>query len=120
SEIVKQKLPVVVVTDKNDAEYILAGSFRKGDGKWNHTAFGITDSNKGGVQLIRVRDKRLVWAGEAGDRSLFLGGWSRGGQSKVADRVVNRMKKDLFTPRLAKADRKHRGNLSAKAETPRR
>jgi hypothetical protein len=120
AEIVEKKLPVVVVTDRNNADYILAGSFRKGDGKWNHTAFGITDSNKGGIQLIRVRDKTVVWAGEAGDRSMFLGGWSRGGQSKVADRVVNKMKKDLFTPRLAKADRKHRDKSSAKTDTARR
>jgi hypothetical protein len=39
----------------------------------------------------------LVWAGGAGDRSLFLGGWSWGGQSKVADRIINKMKKDLFS-----------------------
>jgi hypothetical protein len=97
AEIVKKKLPLVVVTDKDKAEYILAGSFKKGDGKWNHTAFGVTDKNEGGVRLISVKDKRLVWAGEAGDRSLFLGGWNRGGQSKVADRIVNKMKKDLFS-----------------------
>ena len=97
SEIVKKKLPVVVVTDKTKADYILAGSFLKGEGKWNRTALGITDKNQGSVQLLNVKDKTLVWAGAAGDRSMILGGWSRGGQSTVADRIVNKMKKDLFS-----------------------
>jgi len=96
AEIVKKKLPVVVVTEKEKAEYILAGSFIKGDGKWYRTVFGVTDKNEGGVQLLNVKDKTLVWAGGAGDRSLFLGVWSQGGQSKVADRIVNKMRKDLF------------------------
>ena len=99
AEIVKKKLPVVVVTDKKKADYILAGSFLKGDGKWYHTALGVTDQNEGSVQLVNVKNKTLVWAGGAGDRSLFLGGWNRGGQSKVADRIVNKMRKDLFLHR---------------------
>jgi hypothetical protein len=49
------------------------------------------DKNEGSVQLIRVKEQTMVWAGEAGDRSLF---W--GGQRKVADRIVNKMNKDLF------------------------
>src|SRR5262245_53616492 len=85
AEIVKKKLPVVVVTERKIAEYILAGSFIKGDGKWNRTALGVMDKNQGSVQLINVKDKTLVWAGAAGDRSMFLGGWNRGGPSKVAD-----------------------------------
>src|SRR5262245_56315092 len=46
AEIVKKKLPVVIVTDRKDADYILAGSFIKGDGKWNRTALGVTDKNQ--------------------------------------------------------------------------
>jgi hypothetical protein len=114
AEIVKKKLPVVVVTEKTKADYILAGGFIKGDDKWYHTAFGVTDKNEGNVQLLNVRDRTLVWAGGAGDRSLFLGGWSRGGQRKVADRIVNKMKKDLFSHRAPNAGRTQRNNLSTK------
>jgi len=64
-----------------------------------------------------VKDKTLVWAGGAGDRSLFLGGWSRGGQSKVASRIVNKMKKDLFSHRRTNADHTQRNNLSTKGNT---
>ncbi len=117
AEIVKKKLPVIVVTEKKRAEYILAGSFIKGDDKWYHTAFGVTDKNQGSIQLLNVKNKTLVWAGEAGDRSLFLGGWSRGGQSKVADRIVNKMKKDLFSHRRTNSDLTQRKNRSTKGNT---
>ena len=96
AEIVKKKLPVVVVTEEKDAEFILTGASIKGDDKWYHTVFGGKDKNEGSVQLISVKDKTMVWAGEAGDRSIWWGSWSRGGQRKVADRIVNKMKKDLF------------------------
>jgi len=96
AEIVKKKLPVVVVMEEKEADYILAGASIKGDDKWYHTVFGGKDKNEGSVQLISVKEKKLVWAGEAGDRSLWWGNLKRGGQRKVADRIVNKMKNDLF------------------------
>jgi hypothetical protein len=114
TEIVKKKLPLVVVTEKKKADYILAGSFIKSDEKWHHTAFGVTDQNEGSVRLINVKNNTLVWAAGAGDRSLFLGGWSRGGQSKVAGRIVNKMKKELFSPRRTNAGNTKRSNSDKK------
>jgi hypothetical protein len=96
AEIIKKRLPVVVVTEEADAEFILTGASIKGDDKWYHTVFGGKDKNEGSVQLISVNDKTLVWAGEAGDRSLWWGSLRRGGQRKVADRIVGKMKNQLF------------------------
>jgi hypothetical protein len=102
AEIVKKKLPVVIVMERKNADYILAGSFIKGD----------DNKNQGSVQLLNVKDKTLVWAGEANDRSMFWGGWSRGAQSKVADRILNKMKNDLFSFQRTDADHIQRNNLS--------
>ena len=96
SEIIKKKLPITVVTDEKDAEYVLAGASIKADDKWYHTVFGGKDKNEGNVKLLSVKDKSMVWAGEAGDRSLLWAGLRRGGQRKVADRIVSQMRKDLF------------------------
>jgi len=96
TEILKQKLPVTIVTEDKDDEYVLTGASIKGDDKWYHTVFNGKDKNEGNVQLMSVKDKALVWAGEAGDRSLMWGSLKRGGQRKVADRIVSKMKKDLF------------------------
>src|SRR5262249_9867014 len=94
AEILKQKLPVVVTTDENAADYILSGAAIKADDKWFNSVFGGKDKNEGNVKLMSVRDKAVVWAGEAGDRSLWWGSLKRGGQRKVADRLVSKMKDD--------------------------
>lgn len=96
AEIIKQKIPVTVITEDKDADYVLVGASLKADDKWYHTVFGGKDKNEGSVQLLSVKDKTLVWAGEAGDRSLWWGSLARGGQRKVADRIVKKMKSDLF------------------------
>lgn len=95
-EIIKKKLPVTIVTDEKGADYVLAGASIKADDRWYHTVFGGKDKNEGNVRLLSVKDKALVWAGEAGDRSVWFGGWKRGGERKVAERIVGNMKKQLF------------------------
>lgn len=96
AEIVKKKLPLTVVTEEKDADFILTGGSIRADDKWYHSIFGGKDKNEGNVQLISVKDKTMVWAGEAGDRSLWWGNIKRGGQRKVADRLVKKLKADLF------------------------
>jgi hypothetical protein len=96
SEIIKQKLAVTVVLDEKDADLVLAGASIKADDKWYHVVFGGKDKNEGNVRLLDIKSKKMVWAGEAGDRSLLYGGLRRGGERKVAERIVKQMKKDLF------------------------
>jgi hypothetical protein len=95
-EIIKQKLPLSVVIDEKDADFVLAGASIKADDRWYNVVFGGKDKNEGNVRLLNVKSKTMVWAGEAGDRSLWYGGWKRGGERKVAERIVRQMKKDLF------------------------
>ena len=97
TEIIKQKLPVTIVTEEGAAEFILTGGAVKADDKWFNSIFGGKDKNEGNVKLLSVKEKALVWAGEAGDRSLWFGSLKRGGERKVADRIVSQMKKDLFS-----------------------
>src|SRR6266699_4482430 len=78
AEVMKQKLPVIVVSDEKTADYILTGASLKADDKWYNTVFGGKDKNEGNVKLLSVKEKTLLWAGEAGDRSLMWGGFRRG------------------------------------------
>jgi len=96
SEVIKAHLPVKVTTEEKDAEYVLVGTSLKADDKWYHTVFGGKDKNEGNVRVLKVKDHEMVWAGEAGDRSLWWGSLKRGGQRKVAERIVKQLKKDLF------------------------
>jgi hypothetical protein len=93
SEIIKKKLPLIVVTEDKDADYILTGASLKADDRWYNTVFGGKDKNEGNVRLLDVKSKQMIWAGEAGDRSLWASGWRRGGERKIADRIVDQMKK---------------------------
>ncbi len=96
AEIIKEHLPVHIVLDDKDADLILVGQSLKEDDHWYNAVWGGKDKNEGNLRLIDVRSKSMVWAGEAGDRSLIYGQFKRGGERKVAERLVRQMKKDYF------------------------
>lgn len=103
AEILKRKLPLVVVTDERAADFIITGSTNKGVHKWYDTVFGSgyeRDRNQGNMRVIRVKDRTVVWAGEAGDRSLWWGALKKGGQRKVADRIVEKMNSQFIKKAL--------------------
>lgn len=94
AEILKRKLPLTVVAEERAADFIITGGTNKGVHKWYDTVFGSgyeRDRNQGNIRVIRVKDQTVVWAGEAGDRSLWWGALKKGGQRKVADRIVGKM-----------------------------
>ena len=99
AEIVKKRLPLKIVTEEAQADYILVGISLPEDNRWYNFAFGGKDKNEANVRLLNPKDKSLVWAGEAGDRSLWLAGLRRGGERKLADRIVQAMERDLFRGR---------------------
>lgn len=71
-EFIKKKLPLVIVTDEKDADYVLSGASMREDDKWYNIVFGGKDKNKGNVRLLDVKTKTMVWAGEAG-RQVAIG-----------------------------------------------
>jgi hypothetical protein len=97
SEILKQRVPMVIVAEEREADYIITVASIKADDKWYHTIFSGKDKNEGNVRLLSVKEKSLVWEGEAGDRSVGFGNLKPRAQRKVADRLIKKMKKDLFS-----------------------
>lgn len=96
TEIVKRKLPVSVVTDEDSADFIITGKVSKAGDKWYNSALGGKDQTEGSIRLVSVKDKQLVWVGEAGDKGVLWGSLSKSGQGKLAERLVAKLKKDLF------------------------
>ena len=96
AEILKQKVPVRVVTEETVADFIMSGISLKEDDHWYNVVFGGKDKNEGNIRILSPKTKEMIWAGEAGDRSLLLPFYRRGGERKVADRIVRTMMKDLF------------------------
>ena len=99
AEITKQfKGKVTVVLQKEDADAILTGASeeKKGTGAAITGRYlGLHDNATGSVSLVDKAEKNVLWAGEAGDRSLLFGVMKRGGQRKVADRIVGKLKEAL-------------------------
>jgi hypothetical protein len=74
---------LVIVLDKANADAIMRG-------------VGVNKSGvAASITLIDPNETVVLWASEAGDRSLMRGALARGGQRKVADRLVNNLKKAL-------------------------
>src|SRR5262249_42763839 len=87
---------VVVVLDEKDADGILTGvsEEEKGTGaKITGRYLGLHDVATGSLSLVDKERKVILWSDEAGDRSLFFGAIKRGGERKVADRLVSKLKK---------------------------
>jgi hypothetical protein len=99
AEFTKQlKGRVAVVLDAKDADAILTGvsEEEKGTGaKITGRYLGLHDVATGTVSLLDKEGKTLLWSEEAGDRSLMFGVLRRGGERKVADRLVGKLKKAL-------------------------
>ena len=89
---------VTVVLDQKDADAILTGvsEEEKGTGaKITGRYLGLHDVATGTVSRLDKEGKVLLWSEEAGDRSLMFGALRRGGERKVADRLVGKLRKAM-------------------------
>lgn len=95
AEIVKKKVPIEVVLNSEDAGYIMSGSLVIQEKRAWHEGWlsAEKDHNVANIMVIDPKEKRMIWASEAGDRSWWWGSLKRGGQRKTAERLVNNLKK---------------------------
>ena len=54
---------------------------------------GLHDTANSSISLVDKTGTSILWADQAGDRNLFFGALHSGGQRKVADRLVEKLKK---------------------------
>ncbi len=99
AEFFKQmKGKVSIVLDEKDADAILSGisEEKKGTGaQITGRYLGLHDNATGSLSMLDKERKAILWADEAGDRSLMFGVMKRGGERKVADRLVSKLKKAM-------------------------
>lgn len=103
AEFMKQmKGRITVVLEKNEADAVLTGVTEEKSGTGaviTGRYLGLHDNATGTVSLVDKDGKTLLWSDEAGDRSLLFGVMKRGGQRKVADRLVSKFKKSVNAAR---------------------
>lgn len=97
----RNKLPITVVLEEENADFVIAGASVKGPNKWSDTVFGVErDRTQGSFKLIRVADMSIVWAGTAGDKTVFFSMFRKGGHEKVAERIARKLKKEYFKKKI--------------------
>jgi hypothetical protein len=86
AEMQRQKLPIEVVLKQEDAQYVLTGLSQMTGSHWAEqvatSIFGGKDKYEAECKLVTTDGKSLIWAGEAGDRSLVFGALRRGGRAR--------------------------------------
>lgn len=99
AEITKKfKGAVVVVLDPSAADAVMVGTGEKRDGVGSAITgryLGLHDNSTGAISLVDREGTVVLWSSEAGDRSIWWGALKRGGARKVADRLINNLKKAM-------------------------
>lgn len=100
AEMVNKKVPLKIVLIREQAHYVMTGSAQDRKGSWHEGWLSPEkDHATGSVMIIDRTTNEMIWASEAGDRSLWWGALARGGQRKVASRLVEHLMKTLTPPR---------------------
>jgi hypothetical protein len=93
AEIMKKKVPVTIVLEEEAADFVMTGASSDRKNTWHEGWLSAQkDNSTGSVMIFEKATKSLIWAEEAGDRSLMWGAWARGGPRKVASRIADRLK----------------------------
>jgi hypothetical protein len=99
AEIFKQmRGRITVVLKKEDADGIITGINEEQKGtaaKVTGRYLGLHDTVNGTISLLDKTESNILWSDEAGDRNLFFGIAHRGGERKVADRLIGKLKKAM-------------------------
>ena len=105
AEIVKKfKGRLQLVNSKELADAILTGTgeHQEGTGAAITGRFlGLHDTASAAVMLLDKSEKHILWADEAGDRSIWWGALARGGPRKVASRLIKHLDKAIKEDRKA-------------------
>ena len=89
---------IEIVLEEKEADGIMTGvsEEKKGTGaEITGRYLGLHDNATGSLSLLDKQRKVILWADEAGDRSLMFGVMKRGGERKVAQRLVSKLKKAM-------------------------
>jgi hypothetical protein len=99
AEFFKQmKGSIQIVVEEKDADAILTGVSEEKTGTGAQITgryLGLHDNATGSLSMLDKDRKAILWADEAGDRSLLFGVVKRGGERKVAERLVSKLKKAM-------------------------
>lgn len=97
AELVNKKVPLEIVSEPEQADYVLVGSGTPEQARKWHQGWLTAEQDRttANIRIFERASRKLVFAGEAGDRSLWWGTMARAGQRKVASRLVSKINKHV-------------------------
>jgi hypothetical protein len=92
-----RQVPLNVVLKREDAHLVIAGESTATQVTAWHEGWLTKSKDKaeGNVMVFDRATKTLIMTAQAGDRSLLLGNFAKGGQRKVAERLVDKIKDNV-------------------------
>jgi hypothetical protein len=97
ASLLKKKAPIQLTLDQESADYLILAGNTKGDAGVLDVLVNIKrDTKQGSVRVISLKDKSIVFATSAGDKTFFASNLRKGGMGKVADRLADSLIKDFF------------------------
>jgi hypothetical protein len=94
----RRPMQIVILSKEEYAAYVLTSTSVGANDRWRSIVFDKNRKNDGNVVLIRVRDKKVVWAWGEGDPSAFWARAKDGLPLRLAEALVEAMWRDLFAP----------------------
>src|SRR3954452_4184158 len=62
AEITKEKLPIILVLEKDAADLVMVGAGQDRQRKWSEWLTGAQDHAEGNISIINPREKTIVWS----------------------------------------------------------
>lgn len=92
-----RQVPLRVVLKRGEAHLVIAGESTATQKTAWHEGWltGAKDKAEGNVMVVDRATKTLIMTAQAGDRSLLWGNLAKGGQRKVAERLVDKIKNNV-------------------------
>jgi hypothetical protein len=94
AEMISKNVPLKIVMKREEAHIVMMGTSEGNEKRSWHEGWLTTEKDHavGNITVVDRRTGEMLWAAEAGDRSLWWGSLARGGQRKVASRLANDLK----------------------------
>jgi hypothetical protein len=89
AEIVKQGLPVQLVTSEDQADFVMTSFYQK---LGSHL---IAPGHYIQVQIVATENRKPVWADEVNDFAVIFGRLRRHGPGKAAESIVKKLRNSL-------------------------
>lgn len=97
AELIKKKIPFVIVTSLEDADLVIIGSATDEEKRKWHEGWltSVKEHTSGNISLVERDGGSVIWAAQAGDRPSWGFSRPRAGHLRLATRIVKKLRQAI-------------------------